>query len=569
MTPERTAIFQRWKSETDFDQETRAELELLISEGNAQELEDRFYKDIEFGTGGIRALMGAGTNRLNRYTVARTTEGLARYLLDTFGAEACAQRGTVIAYDTRVHSAEFANVTASVLSGMGIQVRLFDAPRPTPQLSFAVRHFGSLAGVVITASHNPKEYNGYKVYDENGCQLVPKQAKAVSAYIAGVDGYEAVRLSADQTLIEKIDVTDAFVCAVLKQSRLCSSTAKRALKVVYTPLHGTGQEPVLEALRRDGFTGVQAVENQSDTDGRFPTVRTPNPEDPQALIMAVEQATPMDADLVLATDPDCDRVGIAVRSGKQFKTLTGNQTGALLTDFVLANTQLEAMANPVVLKTIVTSDLGADIARKYGLMVLSTLTGFKYIGEKIARFGQEREHARRTFVLGYEESYGYLVGNHVLDKDGVVASMLICEAAAYWKAQGMTLVDRLDVLHKEFGFYLDAQDGFTFKGQGGHEQMQRFMNALRSGEIPFGGVKQTIDYRQPQKLEDGVELLPSSNVLKFMLEGGSWVAIRPSGTEPKLKVYYSIHGTTAQQTEEVLGYLRSSIKNAIDFEGEA
>ena len=404
-----------------FDAQTRAELSSLDPVRDAAEIEDRFYRNLEFGTGGLRGVMGAGTNRMNKYTVGKATRGLGKYLIETFGADACRMRGVVVGYDTRNNSKDFADVTASVLSGMGIRVRVHSDARPTPQLSFSVKYFNAVAGVVITASHNPKEYNGYKVYDEFGCQLVPDKAERVIAYVNGIEDYSEISFDGDSSLIAIVDVTDEFVNAVLRQSRYDNTVAKADLRVVYTPLHGTGNIPVSMVLARDGFTNVEKVEAQSVPDGDFPTVQSPNPEDRRALLMGIAQAEETDADIVLGTDPDCDRVGVAVKTDDGYKLLTGNQTGALLTDFVLSHTDMDAYRRPAIVKTVVTSELGAEIAKKHGITVFSTLTGFKYIGEKITQFEQAKlagdEECDYDFLFGYEESYGYLAGTHARDKD--------------------------------------------------------------------------------------------------------------------------------------------------------
>ena len=441
--------YQQWKENTFFDEETRRELSSLQNE---KEIEDRFYKDLEFGTGGLRGIMGAGTNRMNKYTVGKATTGLGRYLLTTYGEELCAQRGVAIGFDTRNNSRTFAATAADILSAMGIRVYLHDAPRPTPQLSFSVKHFHCLAGVVVTASHNPKEYNGYKVYDEYGCQLVPAQAKEVIAYVNAVNDYQEICFEGKKELIQSVDVTESFVEAVLLQQRSTDKTTNAELKVIYTPLHGSGRVPVLKVLEKSGFTNVELVQSQSNEDGNFPTVVSPNPEDRRALELGIAQAKESVGDIVLGTDPDSDRVGVAVKTADGYQLMTGNQIGALLMDYVLNHTDLKAIAHPAVVKTVVTSELGAEIARKKGLAVFSTLTGFKFIGEKITQFEQAKETGKKEqdydFVLGYEESYGYLAGTHARDKDAVVSSLLICEMAAEYKKQGKTLLDHMNEIYQ-------------------------------------------------------------------------------------------------------------------------
>ena len=599
-----TYIF--WKNDEFFDEATRNELAAIDPEKDGKEIEDRFYRDLEFGTGGLRGVMGAGTNRMNKYTVGKATAGLGKYLLDTYGPEACRERGVAIGYDTRNNSEYFSRITANVLSGMGIRVYLHDSARPTPQLSFSVKLHNALAGVVVTASHNPKEYNGYKVYDEHGCQLVPRQAKEVIAYVDAVTDYRTIEFAGNEDLIIPVDDTDEFVEAVLKQSRSrrqaaeqsryrekvaeqnqcrgqaaeqsrcengleaanqASTQAQDDLHIVYTPLHGTGRVPVLQALRLAGFTKVDTVAAQMAADGDFPTVVSPNPEDRRALELGIAQAKESGADIVLGTDPDSDRVGIAVKTAEGYQLMTGNQVGALLVDYVLNHTDLSQVTNPAVVKTVVTSELGAEIARKKGLAVFSTLTGFKFIGEKITQFEEAREVGDffhdYEFVLGYEESYGYLAGTHARDKDAVVSSLLICEMAAAAKGQGKTLVDRINEIYAEFGYYRDALDSFTLKGKEGLEKIASMMSELRAGDAPFAGTKQVFDYSVPVAAEMGFGMLPTSNVLKYILEDDSWIAVRPSGTEPKIKIYYSIKGSDEAEAEKKLLEIQDTIRHKL------
>ncbi len=532
-----------------FDDETKQELLKITDE---KELEDRFYKDLRFGTGGLRGIMGAGPNRMNKYTVGKATLGLAEYLIENFDGE----RSVVIAFDSRNHSEAFAASAAEVLSAKGITVYLFDRIMPTPVLSFAVKHLHCTAGIVITASHNPKEYNGYKVYDQNGCQLVPEYADKVIAYVNAVTDIRAVphldfEVAKASGLIHMVgeEVLNAFIEAVKTQSIYDEPSD---LKVVYTPLHGTGNIPVRRILET---YDVSVVPEQELPDGNFSTVRSPNPEEKDALTLGIEQARREDADLVLGTDPDCDRVGIAVKHQGDFVLLSGNQVGALLVDFVLRFRKEKLNGKSTLVKTIVTNDLGAQIGRKYGLQIVETLTGFKYIGDRINRYEQS---GTNEFVIGYEESYGYLVGTHARDKDAVVASMLICEAAAYHKANGRTLADALGLLYQEYGFYRDALDSVTRKGKDGAEKIQAIMSAFRTAGVhAFSGISEVIDY------SEGIDDLPRENVLKFVLENGSWLAIRPSGTEPKLKVYYSVRGENEAAAEKTLNVLRQTIRETI------
>lgn len=533
-----------------FDDDTKQELLKITDE---KEIEDRFYKDLAFGTGGMRGIMGAGPNRMNRYTISRATLGLANYLSDF----PTPQKSVVIAYDSRNNSEDFAKCAAEVLAVKGITVYLFDKITPTPVLSFAVRHLGCIAGIVITASHNPKEYNGYKVYDENGCQLVPSLADKVIAHVQEITDYRSVprldfEVALQSGMIQMVgdEVLDAFLAAVKTQALY---TEPSKLKIVYTPLHGTGNIPVRRIL---ADYAVSVVEEQAVPDGNFSTVRSPNPEEKDALNLAIEQAKTEAADLVLGTDPDCDRVGIAVRHNGDYVLLTGNQVGALLADFVLrfkADTRNE---KSTLVKTIVTNDLGANIGRKYGLQIVETLTGFKYIGDQINRYEKTGE---KEFVMGYEESYGYLVGTHARDKDAVVASMLICEMTAYHKNNGKTLVDALEEIYKEYGYYLDALDSFVLQGIDGVQKMNAVLDALRArGASAFPDVETVQDF------SEGIGDLPKENVLKYLFRNGSWLAVRPSGTEPKLKVYYSVRGESHEAAAEQLSALREQMKAVVE-----
>lgn len=562
-----------WRNDVFFDSSTREELAALDPVSDRQEIEDRFYRELEFGTGGLRGVMGAGTNRMNRYTVGRATAGLGSYLLKVWGERECFERGIAIGYDTRNNSELFAQTVANVLSSMNIRVHLSSAPIPTPQLSFSIGLLNALAGVVITASHNPKEYNGYKIYDECGDQLVPDKVVQVTESVRAVTDYRTIDFSGKRELVSKEDVTDDFVAAVLKQSRYHDAKAKARLHVIYTSLHGTGDRVVNTVLRKDGFQRVERVEAQMIPDGNFSTVRSPNPEDRQALSLGIEQAQRRGADIVLGTDPDCDRVGAAVRSGGTYHLVTGNQMGALLVDFILHNTDLNQYTKPAFVKTVVTSELGAEIVRRYGerhdcpVAVFSTLTGFKFIGEKITQFEQAKANGDVLrgfdFIFGWEESYGYLAGTHVRDKDAVVASMLICEMAAKLKTEGKTLLDRLAEIYAEYGYYMDALDSFTLEGKNGAERICCMMKDLRGNGVPFEGITRVIDYSATVEAESGFGLLPKSNVLKYLFNDDSWVAVRPSGTEPKIKIYYSVRANSGTAAEKRLGALRKAIKSRL------
>lgn len=564
--------FAQWKSEPFFDTETRTELLNLDpnNEYDHEEIKDRFYREVEFGTGGMRGVMGAGTNRINKYVIGKATTGLADYLLDQYNNTLCSTCGVSICYDTRINSKKFAEATAKVLSSKGIKVYLFEDARPTPQLSFAVKHLNCIAGIVITASHNPKEYNGYKLYDENGCQMVPEQIHRIVPYIDRVAAYQDVDFSGSGKMIHIVDETAPFINAVIQQRRLKDNTAKRNLKIIYTPLHGTGLIPVMEALRQDGFTQITITDLQTTMDGTFHTVKSPNPEDPAALEMGISLAEKIDADIVLGTDPDCDRVGTAIKTENGYRLLTGNQIGALLIDFLLKLTDLAEYKRPVIINTIVTSELGAEIAKSRGVEVISTLTGFKYIGEKISQF----ENAKATgddskafdYIFGYEESYGYLAGTHARDKDAVVASMLICEMAAYHKKHGKTLLNRMEELYEQFGYYHDTLDSYTLKGEEGTKKIQRIMNRLRRGDVILqDNDVQIIDYSEGIESETGFGKLPLADVLKYIMADGSWVAVRPSGTEPKIKIYYSIRGKNGEEAERKFRQIQEKFRKALEL----
>lgn len=549
-------IYEQWLKDDFFDEATRDELAALKAE---KEIEDRFYRELEFGTGGLRGIMGAGTNRMNRYTVGRVTKGLGNYLLKIYGAESCSVHGVVIGYDTRNNSKFFSQITADVLSSMGIKAFLFACARPTPQLSFTVREMKALAGIVITASHNSKEYNGYKIYDEFGCQIVPWQVEQVIGYVNAITDYHSINFNGNSALISMVDNTDKFVRAVMEQSRCKDKQAKANLHIIYTPLHGTGKVPVTRVLELAGFKNIDLVADQIMDDGDFPTVVSPNPEDRRALKLGIAQAKKTGADIVLGTDPDSDRVGIAVRSNDGYQLMSGNQVGALLVDYVLSHTDISSIKKPAVVKTIVTSELGANIARQRGVAVFSTLTGFKFIGEKITQFESGNPEQEYTFLFGYEESYGYLAGTHARDKDAVVSSLLICEMAAEYKAVGKSLLDRINEIYGEFGYFRDAMDSFTLKGKDGLEKISCMMSTLRSSGSPFNRTSRITDYSNPVNAEPGFGILPISNVLRYDLEGDSWIAVRPSGTEPKIKIYYSVKGKNKIDAEKKFKIIQNAI----------
>lgn len=527
------------------DENTKAELESVTDE---KEIEDRFYKDLAFGTGGLRGVMGAGSNRMNRYTVGKATLGLARYLKSKNDGEI----SVAIAYDTRNNSQYFAKVAAGIFASQNIKVNIYKMVVPVPVLSFTTHYLNCTAGVMITASHNPKEYNGYKVYDSKGCQFCTEDAKNAIGFINDITDYSSIPFLEESELINYIGENElnAFLAEVKKQSLY---EEKSDLKIVYTPLHGTGNIPVRKML--EGMD-VTVVKEQELPDGNFSTVRSPNPEEKDALTIAIEKAKEIGADLVLGTDPDCDRVGIAVKDGDDYKLFTGNQTGALLVKFVLTMKKDTLNKKSTLVKTIVTSELGANIGRKFGLQIEETLTGFKYIGDKINKYEQTGE---QEFVIGYEESYGYLVGTHARDKDAVVSSMLICQMASWYKNQGKTLVDGLNEIYDEYGYFLDYLDSFVLKGKDGAEKIQNLMTSFRNkGTALFDGIEEVIDF------STGIRDLPKENVLKYIWKDGSWMAVRPSGTEPKIKVYYSIVDASKENAGKRLETIRNEIKSIIN-----
>ena len=549
-------IHEKYEYWLTFDDNTKNELESIKDK---KEIEDRFYKDLEFGTGGLRGIMGAGANRMNKYTVGKATKGLCEYLKNEFAGE----KSVVIAYDSRNNSKAFAECAAEVLCYNGIKTFLFEEIMPTPVLSFSVKYLNCNAGIVITASHNPKDYNGYKVYDKYGCQLVPQYTDKVISYINNVKDIKSVKhmnlnmaLSNGYLTYIGDEVLNSYISEVEKMAVYKEASD---LKIVYTPLHGTGNIPVRKVLSGMSFD-VSVVKEQAVADGNFTTVRSPNPEEKDALNMALEQAKRANADLVIGTDPDCDRVGVGVLHNREYTLLTGNQTGALLVDFYLKFKKQSLNPKSTLVKTIVTNDLGAEIARKNGLNVVETLTGFKYIGDQITKYEKTGEN---EFLIGYEESYGYLVGTYARDKDAVVASMLICEMAAYYKKNKMTLVDALNVLYSEYGFYLDALDSFVLKGKDGASRIKNIMSYFRANKATvFPNITDVKDY------STGIGDLPKSNVLKFFLKGGSWIAVRPSGTEPKLKMYYSVRGIDSSTCERSLQNIRTIINGIMGMDIE-
>ena len=555
-------IYKEWLNNDYFDQETKNEL--LKIQNDEKEIEDRFYKNLEFGTGGLRGVIGAGTNRINKYTVRRATFGLANYILEKCGEEG-KNKGVVIAYDSRYKSEEFCIEAAKTLAACGIKTYIFDSLRPTPQLSFAVRHLGCVAGIVITASHNPPEYNGYKVYWTDGGQVCPDIAKEIITEVNKIEDYSTIPTTdSNSELIITLDETvDRAFCDAVKEQVINQELINKVgkdLKIIFTPIHGTGNLPIRRVLSEVGFENVSVVKEQEMPDSNFSTVAYPNPEEKEVFDIAIEMAKKDGADIIIGTDPDCDRVGVVVKDNDgEYIVLNGNQVGSLLVDYVMSNKveEIKEMHNPMIVKTIVTSELGAEIAKSYNVGCVDTLTGFKFIGEKIHQYEEDNS---ATFIMGYEESYGYLVGTHARDKDGVVSALLISEMAAYYYDKGMTLYEGLQEVYKKYGYYREELQSITLKGIDGMEQIKYIMNTFRTSNIEeIAGIKvaELKDYSQ------GIDNLPKSDVLKFILEDNSWIAVRPSGTEPKIKFYYGCNGAERElvdnKLEEIMKYVNDMV----------
>jgi len=528
--------FEFWKSNPFFDEETHAELNSLSDE---KEIEDRFYKDLEFGTAGARGVMGAGTNRFNSYNVRRISTGFANYLIDKFGA-AAKERGVAIAYDTRNNSSEYAKQTALTMCASGVPAHLYAYTCPTPMLSFAVRELNCVGGVIITASHNTKEYNGYKAYDNTGCQLYPDDADAVVAEVEKVDITKTVIMDEEEAISKGLlsiiddDMMDRYIAAIKGEENGISAEIKAALKATYTPLHGSGFVPITRALSELGYTGVDTVSDQCTPDGNFPTVVSPNPGDESAMSMVIEKAKREDADIALGSDPDADRIGLAAKDHDgSFTFFSGNQICAMLIEYLLTVRKDRLKPNSCIITTVVTSELGSAIAKAHGLSVDEVLTGFKFIGALMNRYEKSGE---KVVEFGYEESNGCLIGDYVRDKDAATAVMMICEMAAYYKAQGKTLCDALRDIYKKYGYYLDHLDSFEFAGKDGAEKITAINAKLR--EL---GTSLSPDIESIKDFSIGSEDMPPSDVLKYWFKDGSWLAVRPSGTEPKIKIYYCIH----------------------------
>lgn len=571
------AEYLRWSMSPVVDEETKRELGAIAD--NEKEIEERFYRELEFGTGGMRGILGAGTNRMNIYTVRRASQGVAKYVLG-LGADK-AKAGVLIGYDTRNFSRVFAEETARVLAANGVKAYLFDKVHSVPEVSFGVRELGCAAGVMITASHNPKEYNGYKVYGGDGCQLPPDGAAVVLDAIGSFDIFDDIRLmcledAQREGLVEIVgeEQDKKFIEAIKKQQMNPDAVTAVAdtFKLIYTPFHGTGSRPVQTILKEMGFQHVLVVKEQDTEDGNFPTVKSPNPEEKEGFTIAIEMAKENDVDLIIGTDPDCDRVGIVVRDKDGvYQTMTGNQTGALLTEYILASRKAAGTLpeNGVVIKTIVTTELAAEIARAYGAAVVDVLTGFKYIGEKMTEYDRTKQY---TYLFGFEESYGCLPGTYARDKDGVAATMLIAEMAAWYKTKNMSLYEAMQEIYQKYGYYYEHTVSFTMPGKDGMEKMAALMQELRDkppAVVHGMDVVSCADYKTQKIItQDGAETpiegLPKSDVLKYDLsDGKTYFIVRPSGTEPKIKIYLASSKDSMAAAEQTVADVLEDLKKQL------
>ena len=573
--PQYIESYEAWVNSDFFDEETKAELKSI--EGNQAEIRERFYSDLEFGTAGLRGIIGAGTNRMNIYVVARATQGLANYIISKHGQE----RGVAIAFDCRHFSPEFADIAARVLAANGIRSYRFESLRPTPELSFAVRYLNCIAGINITASHNPPEYNGYKVYWEDGAQITPPNDIGIMLEVKklGIEDSKIISLEEAKekglyNIIGK-EVDDAYIAELKKQVIHQDTIDKYAkdIKVVYSPLHGTGNIPARRVLEELGFDKVYVVPEQELPDGDFPTVDYPNPEAKEAFKLALDLAKEKDADLVLATDPDADRLGVYVKdtASGEYKCLTGNMSGSLLAEYELSQIQATRGLpdDGRLIKTIVTTNLAACVAANYGVKMEECLTGFKFIGQKILSY----EHSGRgTYLFGFEESYGCLIGTYARDKDAIVATMALCEAATYYKSIGKTLWDAMIDMYEKYGYWIDDIITITMKGVDGIEKIKSIMSLLRSNipaKIAGYDVIAVRDYDTDvvKNLHTGAEtptFLPKSNVLYFELSDDTWLCVRPSGTEPKIKFYYGVKGTSLENAKELSADFAEQVQKLIN-----
>lgn len=536
--------------------------ELEIMKKDDKKIEDAFYKDLSFGTGGLRGIIGAGTNRVNIYTIAKATQGLANYILKNFKQD---EKKVAIGYDSRIKSELFAKTTACVLAANGIKSYIYPRLMPVPCLSYATRYLSCSMGVMITASHNPAQYNGYKVYDEDGCQITTRDADIILNEIEKVDLFRDVKQLAYKTaikshLIDYIDddIYNLYLEEVKNQSVLENSEVDKNISIVYTPLNGTGRDPVIKVLTENGYTNIIIVKEQESPNGEFPTCSSPNPEDDKAMELGIKYCKQTKADLLLATDPDCDRVGIAIKDNiGNYILLSGNETGVLLLNYILERLKLtnSMPSNPKIFKTIVTTDMAEVIASNYGVATINTLTGFKYIGEQIGFLEKMKDIS--SFIFGMEESCGYLRGTFVRDKDGVVSSMLICEMYCYYKNQGISLYDKLMDLYNEYGYYFEKHHSYKFEGIDGIRNMEKIMNYFRSSSFTVKNKKIIKGYDYSM----GINGLPKSDVLKYFLEDNCSLVIRPSGTESKLKIYITAKGSSKEESSKI----ESQMFNEIDM----
>ncbi len=563
--------YEKWLNDPCFDKDTKKELEEI--KGNEKEIEDRFYKDLEFGTAGLRGVIGAGTNRMNKYTVGKATQGLANFILK----EGTQDKGVAIAYDSRHMSKEFSEETALCLNANGIKTYVFESLRPVPELSFTVRKLGCTAGVMITASHNPPEYNGYKVYWDDGAQIVPPKDKQIIDEVNAITDFSTIKTMDKKEAVEKglyvqigKEVDDDFV-NTLKSLVLNPDVIKKEqdnVTIVYTPLHGAGNVPVQRVLKELGFTHVYVVPEQEKPDGDFPTVSYPNPEDKKAFKLALELAEKVDADVVLATDPDSDRLGVYSKDENgEYVPYTGNMSAILIAEYELSQKKEKGLlpTNGAIITTIVSSNMTKDLAKEYNLTMFETLTGFKWIGEKIRQF--EENNNSYSYQFGFEESYGCLISPHARDKDGISAVMALCEATAYYKSKGITLWEQMINIYKKYGFYKEGQVSITLKGADGAEQIKAMMEKMRKNppkKLGSYDVLEVRDYKEHTIVKaDGTKLetdLPTSNVLYYDLNDNSWCCVRPSGTEPKIKFYMGVKGKSMEEAEQKLEELTEAMK---------
>ncbi|MPQ44234.1 phospho-sugar mutase [Clostridium tarantellae] len=568
------AKYEEWLKSSTISETIKEELRSIENE---KDIEDRFYKELDFGTGGLRGIIGAGTNRMNIYTVGKATQGFADYLNNTCKGN----KSVAIAYDSRNMSKEFAEAAALTLCGNGIKVYLFESLRPTPVLSFTVREFKCDGGIVVTASHNPKQYNGYKVYGNDGCQVTDVPAKEIIDYVSQVSDYsliktmnreDAIKANLLEYIGENIDKSYIeHLKTITIRKNLVKENAKD-LKIIYTPIHGSGNVPVRRILRELGYNQVAIVREQENPDGNFPTAPYPNPEDPKVFELALDMAKEFIPDIIFGTDPDCDRIGVVVKGNNdKYEVLTGNQTGMLLTNYILSSLKelKELPLNGAIIKTIVTTESVRKMAEEYNVELFDLLTGFKYIGEKIKQFEETGSH---KYLFGFEESYGYLAGTFVRDKDAVVASMLIAEMTLYYKKQGKTLYDGLIELYEKYGYFKETLVSIELQGKEGQEKIAKCLDNLRKEKIEaINGVKvlKSFDYKLQKEVNNITNevkdiTLPSSNVLKYILEDDSWFVVRPSGTEPKMKIYLSIKGTSLENANVVVNEFKEAVMNLIN-----